>query len=224
MCGRFTRAKSIKEYAEFYKAEVIDDVELDFNIAPSDSILAVVAENDQSRHFTWLHWGLIPFWSKGPDKKFSMINARHETLQKKPAFRTPYKRHRCIIVADGFYEWKQTEDGKQPYYIKLISDEPMALAGLWDHWESKESGKSIYSVSIISTEANKIIKPVHERMPAVIMKELFSLWLDPMNEDTDKLDDFLKPASSELFDVYPVSTRVNNPVNNDQRLLKNVSE
>lgn len=223
MCGRFTRTKTIQEYAEYFEAESIDENELDYNITPSDSILAVVSENDQTRHLTWFHWGLIPFWSNGPDKRFSMINARHESLKQKPAYRTPFKRHRCIIVADGFYEWKQTEDGKQPYYIKLTSDEPMALAGLWDNWESKETGESIYSTSIITTDANKIIKPVHERMPAILPAETFSFWLDPMNEDTEKLGELLKPASSELFDVYPVSRRVNNPINNDLQLLKDVT-
>lgn len=220
MCGRFTRTKTIQEYAAYYQAEGVDENELDYNITPGDSILAVVAEEDQTRHLTWFHWGLLPFWSKGPDSKFSMFNARQESLQQKPAFRTPFKKHRCIIVADGFYEWKQTEDGKQPYYIKLISDEPMALAGLWDHWESKENGESIYSASIITTDANATVKPVHERMPAIISAEALSFWLDPMNEDTEKLGALLKPASSDLFTVYPVSRRVNNPVNNDLQLLK----
>ena len=197
--------------------------EPDYNITPGDSILAVVAENDPTRLLSWFHWGLIPFWSKGPDNRFSMINARHESLQQKPAFRTPFKRRRCIIVADGFYEWKQTENGKQPYYIKFTSNEPMALAGLWDHWESKETGESIYSTSIITTSANKIIKPVHERMPAILSTEAFTFWLDPMNEDTDKLEECLNSASSELLDVYPVSTRVNNPVNNDLQLLTDVT-
>jgi len=224
MCGRFTRIKTIQEYAEYYEAEVIDEIELDYNVTPGDSILAVVTENDQTRHFTWLHWGLVPFWSKGADKRFSMINARHETLQQKPAYRTPFKRHRCIIVTDGFYEWKQIKDGKQPYYIKLASDEPMALAGLWDHWESKETGESINSVTIITTDANKIIKPVHERMPAILLNESFSFWLDPMNEDAEKLAELLNPVSSELFEVYPVSRRVNNPINNDPQLLKVVLE
>ena len=224
MCGRFSRTKTISEYAGYYEAEGIEEIELDFNVTPGDSILAVIAENDQTRHLTWFDWGLIPFWSKGPDKKFSMINARHESLQQKPAYRTPFKRHRCIIVADGFYEWKQTENGKQPYYIKLTSNEPMALAGLWDHWESKETGESIYSTTIITTEANNIITPVHDRMPAILMKEAFSFWLDPMNEDTEKLGALLNPSSPELFDVYPVSRRVNNPVNNDSELLKETSD
>lgn len=223
MCGRFTRTKTIQEYAEYYDAEVIDEIELDYNITPSDSILAVVAENDQTRHLTWFHWGLIPFWSKGPDKRFSMINARKESLPQKPAYRTPFKRHRCIIVADGFYEWKQTDDGKQPYYIKLASEEPMALAGLWDRWESRETGESITSTTIITTDANKMIRPVHDRMPAILLPEAFSFWLDPMNEDTERLGELLNPVSSELFDVYPVSRRVNNPGNNDPQLLKDVS-
>ena len=223
MCGRFTRTKTIQEYAEYYEAEGMGENEPDYNITPGDSILAVVAENDPTRLLSWFHWGLIPFWSKGPDNRFSMINARHESLQQKPAFRTPFKRRRCIIVADGFYEWKQTENGKQPYYIKFTSNEPMALAGLWDHWESKETGESIYSTSIITTSANKIIKPVHERMPAILSTEAFTFWLDPMNEDTDKLEECLNSASSELLDVYPVSTRVNNPVNNDLQLLTDVT-
>ena len=223
MCGRFTRTKTIQEYAEYYDAESIDEIETDYNITPSDSILVVVAEADQSRHFTWLHWGLVPFWSKGPDKKFSMINARQESLQQKPAYRTPYKRHRCIIVADGFYEWKQTAEGKQPYYIKLKSEQPMALAGLWDRWESKETGESITSSTIITTAANTVIKSVHDRMPAMLLPEAFSFWLDPANEDTEKLGELLRPVDSELFEVWPVSRRVNNPVNNDPQLLNVVS-
>lgn len=223
MCGRFTRTRTIEEYAGYFDAEVIDHIESDYNIAPGDTILALVAESDQSRHFTWFHWGLIPFWSKGPDRRFSMINARQETLPQKPAYRTPYKRHRCIIVADGFYEWQQTADGKQPFYIKLASDEPMALAGLWDRWESGETGESITSATIITTVANSIVKPVHERMPAILMPEAFSFWLDPANEDTTKLGTLLAPASPELFEVYPVSTQVNSPVHNDPQLLKEVS-
>jgi len=220
MCGRFSRSRPVKDYAEYYQAETTQADSPSFNACPGDDVLAVVAEADHSRHLVWLHWGFVPFWSRGPDSRFSMINARAETLTEKPAYRTAYRKHRCIIVADGFYEWKKTPDGKQPYFIQLKSGDPIGFAGLWDHWEAEDGSENINSATIITTRANDAMKPVHDRMPAIIPTKHIDQWLDPAIMETKDLSPLLDPISNRLIEAWPVSTRVNSPTHQGPELIK----
>jgi putative SOS response-associated peptidase YedK len=220
MCGRFSRSRPIKDYAGYYRADPTQSDFPSYNVCPGDDVLAVVAEADHSRHLTWLHWGFIPFWSKGPDSRFSMINARAETLPEKPAYRTAFRKHRCIIVADGFYEWKNTAEGKQPYFIQLKSGEPIGFAGLWDHWEAEDGNQQINSTTLITTQANDIMKPIHDRMPAIIPIEKTDQWLDPEVTGTKELSSLLDLSSNELIEAWPVSKRVNSPAHQGPELIR----
>lgn len=222
MCGRFTRTRPLEEYAEYFQAAPTQASSPSYNVSPADDILAVVAEPDQSRHLTWLHWGLVPFWSAGPDRRYSMINARAETLAEKPAYRTAFRQHRCLIVADGFYEWQSSGEGKQPFYIRLKSGEPMAFAGLWDQWEAKDGSRSISSATIVTTTANARIRPIHDRMPVILPPEAFQPWLDPGLTDPGRLAAFLQPISAEALEAWPVSTRVNSPSHQGEDLIRPV--
>ncbi|MCG6937835.1 MAG: SOS response-associated peptidase, partial [Gammaproteobacteria bacterium] len=165
-----------------------------------------------------LHWGLVPSWSKGPDKRFSMINARAETVAVKPAYRAPFRHHRCLIPADGFYEWHQ-ENGKQPYYIHRADDIPLAFAGLWDHWDDGE-GDQIESCTVIVCEANKLMRPIHERMPVILNAEVFDDWL--RSDDSASMQALLQPYTGSDIEMYPVSREVNYPKNNYARLLERI--
>lgn len=220
MCGRFSRSRPIKEYAEYFVAESTEADSPSYNVCPTDDVLAVVAEPDESRHLTWLHWGLVPSWSQGPDSRYSMINARAETLSAKPAYRTAFREHRCLIVADGFYEWRKTPDGKQPYFVHLRSGEPMAFAGLWDYWEAKDGSQHINSATIITTTANSLVETIHERMPAMILPKDITAWLDPGIRTVSKIEELLMPIDSGLMEIWPVSTKVNSPANQGAELIE----
>jgi putative SOS response-associated peptidase YedK len=165
-----------------------------------------------------LHWGLVPSWSKGLDKRYTMINARAETVASKPAYRAPFRRHRCLIPADGFYEWHE-ENGKQPYYIRRVDKTPLAFAGLWDHWDDGE-GDHIESCTIIVCAVNKLMRPIHERMPVILKADLFDAWLE--SDDTDYMQALLQPYEETDLEMYPVSRKVNNPKNDYARLLAHI--
>lgn len=222
MCGRFSRSRPIKEYAEYFEAEPTEADSPSYNVCPTDDVLAVVAEPDESRHLTWLHWGLVPSWSQGPDSRYSMINARAETLSAKPAYRTAFREHRCLIVADGFYEWRKTPDGKQPYFVHLRSGEPMAFAGLWDHWEAKDGSQHINSATIITTDANSLVAQFHDRMPAIILPGAINRWLDLSLQNPVQLATLLTPIDTELVEAWPVSRKVNSPANQGAELIEPV--
>lgn len=219
MCGRFTLTSDMDLL--LYRFAIGMPVDFDYlpryNIAPTQTILGIVNEDDQSR-FKLFKWGLIPFWAK--DTKFGakMINARCETLAEKPSFKHLIKRRRCLIPADGFYEWIQTETPKQPVYIRLKSSQPFAFAGLWDEWQS--SSEVIQSCTIITTEANSLIQPVHNRMPVILRPEQEQLWLDPELQNYDELSKLFKPYPSEEMEMYPVSRLVNSPRNESPKCLE----
>lgn len=220
MCGRFSRSRPINEYAEYFVAEPTEADSPSYNVCPTDDVLAVVAEPDESRHLTWLHWGLVPSWSQGPDSRYSMINARAETLSAKPAYRTAFREHRCLIVADGFYEWRKTPDGKQPYFVHLRSGEPMGFAGLWDHWEAKDGSQHINSATIITTDANSLVAQIHDRMPAIILPGVINRWLDLSLQNPVQLASLLTPINTELMEAWPVSRKVNSPANQGAELIE----
>jgi putative SOS response-associated peptidase YedK len=184
-----------------------------YNITPSQNILAVRSSPETSKaEYAMLHWGLVPFWSKEAKTKFPLINARAEGIESKPSFRSPFKHRRCIIPASGFYEWQQIEDHKQPHFIRPVDGTCFALAGVWDQWKG-ESGKVINSCAIITTEANTLMRTIHDRMPVILEKQDFAAWLDAETIQKDLLA-MLRPYPDKLIEVYPVSRLVNSPKNN----------
>jgi putative SOS response-associated peptidase YedK len=170
------------------------------------------------RESVLLRWGLIPSWSKDTASGNRLINARSETAREKPSFRTAFKRHRCLIPANGFYEWKKQERGKQPYYIRRRDGHLFAFAGLWDRWEGGEEG-AVETCTILTTSANDVVAPLHDRMPVILPPEEYAHWLDPSLKDTDSLVPLLVPFPSEAIVAYPVSLRVNAPKTDDKECI-----
>jgi len=186
-----------------------------YNISPTQYILSIRATIEAGRiEWAMLHWGLIPFWSKTPKTKYPLINARAEGIETKPSFRSPFRHRRCIIPASGFYEWRQMENGKQPYFIKPTHGEYFAFAGIWDHWEVL-NGEAVDSCSIITTNANSIMATIHDRMPVILEEKDCLMWLDG-GTGKEQLLKLLKPCPNDLIEAYPVTTHVNSSRNNDQ--------
>jgi putative SOS response-associated peptidase YedK len=219
MCGRFTLRTPAVDLVEIFQLLHMPELTPRYNIAPTQPV-AVVRQEGKQRELSLLHWGLIPSWSKDPKLGASLINARAETVATKPAFRTAFKRRRCLIPVDGFYEWKKTEGKtKQPYYIRLSKEGPFAFAGLWEHWEGPDSS-AVESCTIITTEANDLLRPWHDRMPVILPEEEYARWLDPKLEDAGTLTGLLKPYPPSEMTAYPVSTLVNNPRNESPRCIE----
>lgn len=218
MCGRFARTSSVETFAQLFQAHGLITLSPSYNIAPTQNLLIARANAEGLRELAALHWGLIPHWSKGPDPKYSMINARSDTLTTKPTYREPFKHRRCLIATDGFYEWAKSGDGKQPYYIHLRGKQPFAFAGLWEHWE--QDGQVIESCTIITTDANARISAIHDRMPVILPPKTYSAWLDPTQTTPFKLLPLLAPYPDTLMEAYPVSRAVNNPKNDSAELIK----
>jgi putative SOS response-associated peptidase YedK len=222
MCGRFTLTVDPDQLREAMPwLEIPSGLRPRYNIAPSQPI-AVVANNAENR-LDFFAWGLIPSWAKDTQIGNRMINARAETLSDKPSFRNAYRRKRCLILADGFYEWKaEVKDGKQikiPMYIRMMDGRPFAFAGLWDLWNSTD-GSQIYSATIITTEPNEILKPIHNRMPVILPAETYPTWLTPSEMAAEKLQHLLKPYPPDLMTFYPVSRRVNDPANDNPDVIQ----
>ncbi|QXE02896.1 SOS response-associated peptidase [Terribacillus sp. DMT04] len=217
MCGRFTLLTPWEELLRTFDAvSEIESLEPSYNIAPTQQIAAIIHDG-KKRKLGSLRWGLIPPWA--PDKKIGskMINARAETLQEKRSFKKAFQKQRCLIPADSFYEWK-TEDGKkQPMRIQHKDKTPFAFAGLWEKWQD-DDGSSIYTCTIITTEANSFMQQIHHRMPVILPAHSQDIWLDRYEQDTEALQQILKPFSEELT-AYPVSTLVNSPRNNREELI-----
>lgn len=214
MCGRFALIASAPRLARLLGLMDVPELPPRYNIAPSQSVAAVRTSRGDGPELVLMRWGLIPAWSKTPGKDYRMINAKAETLAERPAFRTAYRRRRCLIPADGFYEWKRLSDRKQPYYLAMEDGEPFAFAGLWEQWRGPDED-IIDSCAIITTEPNPVVAPVHNRMPAILGKQDFGAWLDPNHQDTNTLDALLKPYDASPMVATPVSAHVNNPRNDD---------
>jgi putative SOS response-associated peptidase YedK len=213
MCGRFTLSAPAKVVAELF--ELVEEPALTprYNIAPTQPAPVVLWNRElKRRQFDLLHWGLIPVWADDPSIGSRMINARAETVGMKPAFRSAFRHRRCLIVADGFYEWQKLQRGKQPFYIRMENGGPFALAGLWERWEGAD-GTIIDSCTILTTEPNEVLRPLHNRMPVVLHSNDHGRWLDAEIQEADSLKPLLCPYSGEKMTAHPVSTRVNNPAN-----------
>jgi putative SOS response-associated peptidase YedK len=210
MCGRFTLTISPSTQDVFAGFSVPDQFAPRFNIAPTQPVLAV--PNDGRNKADFFLWGLIPSWSKDPSIANKLINARGETIAEKPSFRGGFKYKRCLILADGFYEWK-TQPGtktKTPYFIHMKDRKPFAFAGLWDEWQSPD-GNALRTCTIITTEPNDLMKPLHNRMPVILDPGDYAEWLDPAPRAPESLLPLIKPFPSGGMSAYPVSTLVNSP-------------
>ena len=222
MCGRYSLKSDPKKISsEFDLPEKeAQKIKPRYNIAPSQPVAALIRE--QTAKLEFLNWGLVPSWSKEPSIGARMINARQETLAEKPSFRGLLKSRRCLILADGFYEWKSLGKRKQPYYIRLKSQEPFSFAGLWSEWVSPD-GSKIWSCTIITTQPNELMQEIHNRMPVILSRKAREAWLDPSNSQKEELLDLLKPYSAEEMEAFPVSTFVNSPANDAADCLKPVN-
>jgi putative SOS response-associated peptidase YedK len=220
MCGRYTLRTPVDTLAERFE---IDDtpssIAASYNVAPTQGVATVLLE-DGKRKLEMLHWGLIPSWADDPSIGNRMINARAETVAEKPSFRKAFRNHRCLVLADGFYEWQKTANGKQPYYIRMEDDSPFAFAGLWESWKN---GSEVRSATIITTDANDVVAPIHNRMPVILHPEDYDLWLDPDFDEKEPLSTLLKPYPAEAMEAYPVSRRVNSPSNNEPSYIESVA-
>ena len=220
MCGRFEIHSAIELIAKIFGIHEWDiEYSPSYNIAPSQDILLVV--NDGKRLLVKSRWGFVPSWSKELSAGYKMINARAESVADKPSFRQAFQNQRCLVVADGFYEWKKEGTTKRPFYIRLKSGKPMGFAGLYNVWKSPE-GEQICTSTIITTDANELLHPLHGRMPVITPPGAYDIWLDPMIHDKALLQAVLKPYASEALDTYEVTPKVNSPNNNSPENIQKI--
>jgi putative SOS response-associated peptidase YedK len=210
MCGRFVRMTPIPKLAKHFKVKEVlaTDPGPGYNIAPTYEILIV--NNEGVKQLISCRWGFLPSWAKDPSIGNNMINARAETVAEKPAFKYAFKKQRCLVIADGFYEWKKEEGHKLPMHIRLSSGMPFGFAGLYNVWTSPV-GDEICTCTIITTTANELLKPIHDRMPVIIPQEKEDLWLDSSIEDKEQLLTLLKPYDADEMEAWEVSPAMNRP-------------
>jgi putative SOS response-associated peptidase YedK len=221
MCGRFTLTLSPEELqAAFPNFDIPQDLPPSYNIAPSQPIPVVI--NDGVNKVDFYTWGLVPSWTKPENLgKYSLINARSETAAEKPSFKASFRRRRCLILTDGFFEWSKPTSGKSktPYYITMKDQSPFGFAGLWEIWNSPE-GDSIRSACILTTSPNEIVKPIHERMPVILPPDSYQVWLTEGEVQPTELQPLMKPYPADSMQAYPVSTYVNSPKNNSPQCIQ----
>lgn len=223
MCGRYTLSTPTALLSDLYELESAVAVSPRFNIAPTqESPVIRMDSTGHGRRLDLLKWGLVPFWAKEPSIGNRMINARAETVAEKPAYRVSFRKKRCLIPADGFYEWQATGGPKQPFFFHRRDGHPLAMAGLWDRWD-KGDHPPLETFTILTTSANELVAPVHQRMPVILEEPVFDSWLDPEREDTDSLSELLVPAPPEILVTFPVSTYVNNPANEGPQCVEPIA-
>jgi putative SOS response-associated peptidase YedK len=217
MCGRFVGFRPLEELVDHFPIDVADvDVTENFNVAPTQEILAIIRHDSQNR-LEKLKWGLVPFWAKDTSIGSRMINARSETAATKPSFRNAFKKRRCLILADGFYEWKGDKGQKQPMFITLPDGNPFAFAGLWEIWDNKGKEETSYrSCTILTREASESVRPIHHRMPVILKPEAYENWLNPQFEDINLLQDIIQSKVYTELSSVPVSKQVNSVRNNNK--------
>lgn len=218
MCGRFTLRKPAERIAREFQLVEVPTIEFRYNIAPTQNILAIRHSPD-GREGGMFKWGLIPSWAKDASIGAKLINARSETVAEKPSFRESFKRRRCIIPADGFYEWQRTGGKKQPFYFRLKDDRLFGFAGLWDKWRSPD-GESLETCSLLTTEANEVLRPVHDRMPVILHSDDYDLWLDEDVRKQDLRQELLRPYPASEIAAYPVSMAINRPAHQGEELVQ----
>jgi putative SOS response-associated peptidase YedK len=217
MCGRYTIIASPEALRALFGYEEQPNFPPRYNVAPTQPI-AIVRLVDGKRHFALVRWGLLPSWVKDPKTFTLLINARGESAAEKPAFRAAMKRRRCLIPADGFYEWQAAGERKRPFYVHAKSGAPLAFAGLWETWTGP-NGEELETAAIVTTTANRTLKPIHDRMPVIVPPEAFNLWLDCAAVDATTAAALFMPASDALLESYAVSNAVNRATNDSQDLI-----
>lgn len=243
MCGRFALTSPTDELAGYFNVLVKTQLSPRYNIAPTQPVACVrqtvgsaaepsTPQGPAARELVSLRWGLIPYWAKDPAIGSRMINARSESVADKPAFKEAFRKRRCLVVADGFYEWKRLQAAKQPYFIFMEDRSPFAFAGLWERWKpgagqlDKITGPGrpevtmsadgrVESCSFLTTGPNELMETIHDRMPVIVPPEHWNTWLDPEIDDPEALEELLLPYPAEKMRAHPVSTHVNNPGNDD---------
>lgn len=218
MCGRFAFYSPSEATAALFGVDGALQVEPQFNIAPTQHVAAVRNDADLKRELVMLRWGLIPSWAKDPKIGNRMINARAETVAEKPSYRSAFKHRRCVVLADGFYEWHRQGDVKTPHFISLQSGEPFAMAGLWESWTDRESGESLQTTTLLTTAANDFMQPLHHRMPLILQAEAASIWLAGEQDSIQAVTD-LTPN----LRAWPVNKTVNNARNQGESLIEPVA-
>jgi putative SOS response-associated peptidase YedK len=234
MCGRFVSSSSPERIAAYFGAETdVETLGENYNVAPTNDIYGVVENNDGKTEVQVFHWGLVPVWAKERKIGQKMINARAETIAEKAAFKADFKKHRCIIPMDGFYEWAAGEQGgpvtkagkpvKRPHFVHRIDGEPLAVAGLWSAWRDRTEGAEapwLHSAAVVTTSANGTMSAIHDRMPVILPKAMWHLWLDPTNQNIEMLSRLLVPAPDKLLTMHEVSPEVNNVRNKGRELIE----
>jgi len=226
MCGRMTQQTDPAVIGEIFDAEVRDADEPfrpRYNVAPTD-VVTVVLQRDEGRMVERIRWGLIPSWAKKASEGARMINARAETVASSPAFRVSFAKRRCILPADGFYEWDRTGGAKQPYLLRPPQDGVLAMAGLWAVWKDPATGLWVPSVAVITTRANATVGAIHDRMPVLLARDAWARWLDPAVADPAELLGLLVPAPEDVLAMMPVSKAVNSVRNDGPELLLPLAE
>lgn len=219
MCGRFTLRAPMRAIADAFAVDDVPLLEAHYNVAPTQNIAAVrVNADSHRRQLVMLHWGLVPFWAESPAIGNRMINARAETLASKAAFREAFRQRRCIVVADGFFEWRKERRGKQPYHIVPKGEMLFGFAGLWERWKHNE--QTLESCTIVTTEANELIQSLHDRMPAILAPEDYARWLERNERDPAKLQPLLRPFPADEMELYPVNPIVNNVKHDDPKCIE----
>jgi putative SOS response-associated peptidase YedK len=220
MCGRFDLHSTLEMIAKIFQIDSIDfDIKQSYNVAPSQDIAIIV--NDGKNRLTISKWGFVPSWAKELKTGYEMINARSETITTNKSFKYAFEKQRCLIVADGFFEWKKEGLAKKPYYIHLKSGKPFGFAGLYNIWTSPE-GEEINTCTIITIQANELIAPLHDRMPVIELVENHEQWLDPLQHDAKILLPLLQSIPSEDMEIHPVTMKVNSYKYNDPENIKPV--
>lgn len=209
MCGRFALYADPNLIKSKLNLDEPVDVEPRYNIAPSENI-CVIVDDENKRVARYFHWGLIPFWAKDKKIGYSMINARAETISDKPAFRHAFKKQRCLIVMSGFFEWREIDGRKQPYYIYPDDKTIMICAGIWEQWEDKKNNETINSCAIITTNANEFMQPIHNRMPVILSPDNYDDWLKTDNQDTFELTKLLQPYPKDDLNCHKVTASMSN--------------
>jgi putative SOS response-associated peptidase YedK len=216
MCGRYTLSTPAGRLAEEFELDSAVEISPSYNVAPTQQVAAVL-EDEDGRRLEMLRWGLVPFWADNPGIGTRMINARSETAPEKPSFRRAFRGRRCLIAADGFYEWKRENGGKQPYYFRMQDGRPFAFAGLWESWEKGDG--ALRTCAILTTRANPVLEGIHERMPVILPSDAYNAWLDS-DADREELGELMIPYPGDDLETYPVSRFVNSPRNNDERCIE----
>jgi putative SOS response-associated peptidase YedK len=223
MCGRYAFFSPAEAVKRVFGVAALPELAARYNVAPTQAVPVLLETAPGNREVALLHWGLIPSWAKERSIGNRMINARAETLAERPAFRRAFRDRRCLVLADGWYEWQTTATGKQPWFIRSRDGLPMGLAGLWESWRDPASGDTVKSVAIVTTDAPGTLGDIHHRMPAVIAQEGIAAWLDPGQRGAAALSRWLVGMDPSKFDAWPVSRQVNDPRHEGPELVEPVT-